>query len=128
MQEFAELHESVNGWSMTDEQIDKAEQDCIAWVRQYKTLHGAESVKPYLHAAVFHLFRMARKWGGIGKFNNQGVEGKNGQQTKECRRNVTYGQACLQIVEREHRMLLAREEGLLRVARPYRAWGRKAAK
>lgn len=125
-QEFAELHDRISAWDMTPEQITAAERDMVAWVRQFKQIHAAAAVTPYLHAVLYHLAALSRKWGGIGKFNNQGVEGKNGQQTKECRRNVAYGQACKQIIEREHRMLLARMEGLRLRTRKY-ARRRRAA-
>jgi len=127
LQEFADIHAAMHKWSQTEEEIDECERRFLDWVTRFKALHGDEAITPYLHAMAAHAFALARKYGGIGKFNNQGVEGKNGQQSKECHRNVSYGKACLQLVQREHRLLLARWEGLVRSQRAYDASKRGAA-
>ena len=121
-QEFATFHASIHKWDMTTDEIDNAERFFAEWMVRFKQMH---KVSPYLHAVAAHLFALARKYGGVGKFNNQGVEGKNAQQTRECRRNVAYGRACQQILQREHRQLLAREEGLLGQKRKYVCTRRK---
>jgi len=127
-QEFAAIHADMHQWAQTREQVDDLERRFLAWVARFRVLHGAASITPYLHAVAAHVFRFAKKYHGIGKFNNQGVEGKNGQQTKECRRNVAYGQACLQIMQREHRVLLARWKGIVPKKRKYKKRATKGEK
>lgn len=89
-------------------------------------MHAKRSVTPYVHALVNHFLPAAVRHGGVGKFSNTGVEKKNHDQVRVLHRSVQYGRAVQQIVEREHRMLLARAAGQVRRKRKYDATKRRA--